>query len=141
MRYEKLISLNICALRFNPDKRQGREQEQGIGRSCFMTAAPSTRSTHTGLPLPLCSWLRMWMEGASVAVEIANLRVFILMSFYFDFNASSKCVRRFLIFFPASPSFSSSLRLSLLPSPLSLSSLLPSPPPSPSSSSLYTSIL
>lgn len=108
MRYEKLISLNICALRFNPDKRQGREQEQGIGRSCFMTAAPSTRSTHTGLPRPLCSWLRMWMEGASVAVEIANLRVFILMSFYFDFNASSKCVRRFLIFFPASPSCSSS---------------------------------
>lgn len=99
MRYEKLISLNICASRLNPDEGKGQED----GRSCFMTAAPSTGGRHTQAPFPLCSWLRMWVEGASVAVEIANLRVFILMSFYFDFNASSKCVRRFLIFSPASP--------------------------------------
>lgn len=38
-------------------------------------------------------------RGETLAsLEIANLRVFILMPFYFDFNARPKCVRRFLIF-------------------------------------------
>lgn len=45
---------------------------------------------------------RSWSWGPRLA-EIANLRVFILMPFYFDFNARPKCVRRFLIFFCLSP--------------------------------------
>jgi len=43
---------------------------------------------------------KMGMLLSGARLEIANLRVFILMPFYFDFNARPKCVRRFLIFLP-----------------------------------------
>lgn len=82
--------------------------DNGTLKRRYTFSLPPSRS-----PPPLVAhvsstvWMWMWMNRemamamamASVArLEIANLRVFILMSFYFDFNASPKCVRRFLIF-------------------------------------------
>jgi len=117
VRYEKLISLNICASQAKHANEPWPERRSTpftirCGAAVLLLLLPSSSSPSLPTAPPhMCSWAahvdRAGEDGngsgyggmlSGARLEIANLRVFILMPFYFDFNARPKCVRRFLIF-------------------------------------------